>query len=218
MNLTQLNSLAVLYKENRTQEAFNDLYKEARQLFLKIHIAMTVRGRRGDEHDAEESFDEAMMSLASRDDVENFGEALSAALRIKRVFLERGNVRREKRYQITADQTEEQEDGSHTAMCVLTDGVSAEEIAIDNLTQKKDAQKRQLLSSLCDPAKVDNDTTLIVSNGLQRKSGGAPEHKSINALAKALGMHPEFVKRKLRKLSRGYDANRFGDVNEYLAV
>lgn len=211
MNLSQLNSLAVLHRENRTQETFYDLYKEARQLLLKVHIAMTVKGRRGDEHDAEESFDEAVMSLAERDDVENFGEALSAALRIKRVFVERGNVRREKRYQITADQTEEQEDGSHTAMCVLTDGVSAEDMAIDNLTQKKDAQKRQLLSSLIDPAKVvDHDTRLIVSQFSQ--------HKSINTLGKALGIHHEVVKRKLRKLSRGYDGNRFGDVNEYLAV
>lgn len=210
MNLTQLNKLAVLHRDEQTQDTFYDLYKEARQLFLKVHIAMTVRGRRGDEHDAEESFDEAVMKLASRDDIENFGEALSAALKIKRVFVERGNVRREKRYQVTVDKTEEQDDGSHTAMCVLTDGVSTEDVVILNLTQKKDAQKRQLLSSLCDPAKVDHDTTLIVSQFSQ--------HNSITALAKALGMHHESVKRKLLRLSRGYDANRFGDVQEYLAV
>lgn len=210
MNLTQLNRLAALHQQNRSQEAFQELYKEARRLFLKLHIAATVRGRRGDEHDAEASFDDAVMSLAYRDDVENFGNALSAALRIKRVYVERGNVRREKWIQSSADQTEEQEDGSHTAMCVLTDGVSAEDVVIDTLTQKKDAQKRQLLSSLCDPAKVDHDTTLIVSQ--------FPQHDSITALAKALGVHHEFVKRKLRKVSRRYDANRFGDINEYLAV
>lgn len=211
MNLTQLNSLAVAHRENRTEESFTVLYREARKLFLKVHIAMVVKGRRGDEHDAEEAFDETVMDLAKRDDVEKFGEALSAALRKSRLMVERGNVRREKRYRVSVDQTEEQDDGSCTAMYVLTDDVSAEEEAIRNLTQKKDAQKRQLLSSLIDPAKVtDRETMAIVSQ--------FPQYSSITALGKALGIHHEIVKRKLRKLSRGYDGNRFGDVNEYLAV
>lgn len=76
---------------------------------------------------------------------------------------------------------------------------------------KKEADQRQLIDFLArDPRQVDHDTTLIVSQ--------FSEYDSITALAKALGMHHEFVKRKLRKLSRRYDANRFGDINEYLAV
>lgn len=211
MNLTQLNRLAETHKAERTSEAFYNLYTEARKLFLKIHIAQTVRCRRGDAHDAEGTFDDLVMKLAYDDDVRSFGEMLSAALRIKRLEVERGNVRREKRIQQDVQRSEENEEGTLTLLNLLTDGVSAEDAVITSLTQKKDAQKRELLSSLIDPGKVvDHDTRLIVSQ--------FSRYPNVNALGKAIGIHHEVVKRKLRKLSRGYDGNRFGDVNEYLAV
>lgn len=76
---------------------------------------------------------------------------------------------------------------------------------------KKKADQRQLIDFLVnDPTQVDRETRLIVSQFSQ--------YDSITALAKALGMHHEFVKRKLRKLSARYDANRFGDIYDYLAV
>jgi hypothetical protein len=76
---------------------------------------------------------------------------------------------------------------------------------------KKEVDQRELIDFLVsDPSQVDRDTTRIVSQFYK--------YSSIAALAKALGMHHEVVKRKLRKLSRRYDANRFGDINEYLAV
>ncbi|GAA0840637.1 hypothetical protein GCM10008915_36600 [Bifidobacterium pullorum subsp. gallinarum] len=76
---------------------------------------------------------------------------------------------------------------------------------------KKEADQRELIDFLVnDPSQVDHDTTRIVSQFYK--------YSSIAALAKALGMHHEVVKRKLRRLSGRYDANRFGDINEYLAV
>lgn len=84
-----------------------------------------------------------------------------------------------------------------------------EEEVIQRFSKKKEADKRQLIDFLLQSAKTDDVTTAIVTNFSQ--------HKSITALAKALGLHHEIVKRKLRSLSRHYDANRFGDINDYLA-
>jgi hypothetical protein len=106
--------------------------------------------------------------------------------------------------------TETKKDESDSCLLQIEDEHHVEQEVIDKLGKKREDDQRQLIAFLSDPSQVDSDTTLIVSNFSQ--------HDSITALAKALGMHHETVKRKLRKLARRYDANRFGDINEYLAV
>ena len=81
---------------------------------------------------------------------------------------------------------------------------------VDEFFRKNERDQRQLISFLTDPSKVDAETTAIVSN--------FHRHKSITALGKALGLHHQTVKRKLRKLSRNYDPNIFGNYRDYLAV
>jgi hypothetical protein len=82
------------------------------------------------------------------------------------------------------------------------------EETVFNIKTKED--QRQLISFLTDPDKVDEITTLIVIN--------FDKFDSITALGKALGIHHETVKRKLRKLARNYDESIFGDYSDYLAV
>ncbi|MFC3345040.1 hypothetical protein ACFOHW_21980 [Paenibacillus abyssi] len=106
--------------------------------------------------------------------------------------------------------TDEDEDAPTSE--VAESGPSLEEYVIERMHRKKEADQRQLIDFLVnsDPDQVDPVTTLIVTK--------FPQYPSITALAKALGLHHEVVKRKLRALSRRYDANRFGDYREYLAV
>lgn len=82
----------------------------------------------------------------------------------------------------------------------------------DYVLKKKEIDKRQLIDFLLESAQIQNDSTMtaIIAE--------FPRHKSITALGKALGLHHEVVRRKLRSLSRYYDANRFGDIRDYLAV
>lgn len=91
----------------------------------------------------------------------------------------------------------------------IADEYNLEQTVLDRLHRKKEADKRQLIDFLLEST-TDSVTTAIVTN--------FPRYKSITALAKALGLHHEVVKRKLRALSRLYDANRFGDYHDYLAV
>ncbi|MBJ6364203.1 sigma-70 family RNA polymerase sigma factor [Paenibacillus sp. GCM10012307] len=89
----------------------------------------------------------------------------------------------------------------------------ADEVIIENeVIKKKEADQRQLIDFLVtkDPSQVDPETIDIISRFSQ--------YPSITALAKALGLHHEVVKRKLRRLARNYDANRFGDYRDYLIV
>lgn len=76
----------------------------------------------------------------------------------------------------------------------------------------KEADQRQLIDFFRS-AKTDATTTLIVEAILGSQPG-----TSDLAIAKSLGLHHEIFKRKLRKLSRQFDANRFGEARDYLAV
>lgn len=211
MKLTQLNRLALTYYAERSELNFQDLYAESSKLFLGVHIQMTLRTGVGHQHDAEESFNDALLELAKRDDIEDFGRMLSSALRMKRAMAHRTNTRRRKRYRMELDDGVKQEDGTYIPKHIAVEMETAEEKALSTMFRKKEADQRQLIDFLAnDPSQVDHDTTLIVSQ--------FEKYDSITALAKALGMHHESVKRKLRKLSRRYDANRFGDVADYLAV
>lgn len=115
--------------------------------------------------------------------------------------------RETKFYRVTGKGSEDSEDTliSEFVEPTLTDG--------SVLEKKKEADQRQLIDFLLDRAN-DPVTTLIVTKYAELQNGTM----SITALAKALGLHHELVKRKLRALSRYYDANRFGDYHDYLAV
>lgn len=208
LEITQLNSKAAAYYANRCDQTFREMYDEAVKVFQKTHRAQTLAMRRGDEHDADSYFNDAFLRLSQRDDIDDFARTFSKALRIGRLKIGRDNGRRQRLITVTLDATIEQEDGSYTPIYETPTVESAE---VTYARSKKEADQLQLIDFLeNDPGQVDRDTTLILSQFRQ--------YDSITALAKALGMHHEFVKRKLRKLSRRYDANRFGDVRDYLAV
>jgi hypothetical protein len=206
MNITKLNRLAIAYKLNPSDDSFSELYHEAKHIFDKVNRGRLVRSGWGDESDADGVFNAVILKLSREPDVLDFTKAMSTALKNATINFIKSAKSYRKRNALTIDITNHDEDAPTSD---VVDNYNLEEDVLSQLRKKEDDQ-RQLIVSLIDPAKVDNDTTLIVSQ--------FPQHDSITALAKALGMHHEFVKRKLRKLSRGYDANRFGDVNEYLAV
>lgn len=106
--------------------------------------------------------------------------------------------------------TNEDNDSNARTFEVMDLNCNVEEEALFYANKKKADQLELIDFLITDPRQADCDTTRIVSQ--------FSNYNSIAALSKALGIHHEVVKRKLRKLSRRYDANRFGDVYEYLAV
>lgn len=204
MTLEKLNSKAVSYYASPTPDSFRELYEEAVAVFRKVNRSSVIGSRKGDENDADEIFDTVILTLSREEDVRDFGRAMSARLKNARLVFFRNEGRRRKRYELTIDACEPDAPTNEVAAELTT-----EDIVIQRY-KKKEADQRQLIDFLTDPTQVDHDTTLIVSQ--------FPQHESITALAKALGLHHEFAKRKIRRLARRYDANRFGDFREYLAV
>ncbi|MEC0328743.1 sigma factor [Paenibacillus macerans] len=78
---------------------------------------------------------------------------------------------------------------------------------------KKKADQRQLIDFLLHSGNPDATTIAVVEAYL-----AAPPSASDTAIAESIGIHHMSAKRSLRKLSRYYDANRFGDISDYLAV
>jgi hypothetical protein len=94
-----------------------------------------------------------------------------------------------------------------TRELLVLDWIEDKELNVEECVQKKRDQSH-LISNLL--ATADELTWKICSNyGM---------YDSENALAKALGIHHTAVSRRLAKLASRYDANRFGNIREYLSA
>jgi len=209
LELTKLNTYAEEYRVTRTDVDFRRLYDEAWRVFGRVNRCSIVKSRLGDESDADCIFDTVIWKLAQRSDLRDFGKVLSSSLRKARLCYFRDESRRRTRVPVYLDKEISSDEGALTLKDRLRDEYRVE----DDVLQKKETDQLQLIDFLLDRVN-DPVTTLIVT---QFKSSNCGK-MSITALAKALGLHHETVLRKLRSLVRHYDANRFGDYYEYLAV
>lgn len=206
MDQQSLNDAYFRFKSDPTAANFEELYAVA-QPYYKRHRGK-IRGYSGfDDTDALTGFDNSMFELCYRDVVYmNFERALNGRLKYRRLDLLREGYRRRKSDSFDALLEASAEEGASLPKAVRSDFDLEGEVL-----QKTEADRRQLIDSLADNINdLDPVTALIVTE--------FSNYKSVNALAKALGLHHEEVKRRLRRLSRRYDANRFGDYCDYLAV
>ncbi|ANY67691.1 hypothetical protein BBD42_15370 [Paenibacillus sp. BIHB 4019] len=203
MSNVKLNMLHAKYLSCSVEEK-NDIFSEIYAATTKqreMNRDKIVSQGYGDHDDALTLFDNVIWDMVSDARITDFERTLNARLRKRRIDALRSNVRRRSR-QRSLDTM--MDDGD------ISDANLRSDYAIETEVLTKEADHRQVIDSIVDPSQVDTVTTLIVT--------AFPEYKSIAALAKALGLHHEVVKRKLHALSRRYDANRFGDYRDYLAV
>jgi len=210
MDIVKLNSLSEIHRLNRCEVTFNELYHEAVRLFQRMNREVTRASGSGDEHDADSHFNDTFMELSKRDDLISFGATFSKALSLCQLEIGRGNGRRRKRFALAID-SDESEDNEVKKLLYLAEGYpSAEEIVFERL---KEADQRQLIDSITRSVKTSTTMTSIIE-----AYETAPLNASPNAIAKSLGIHHETVSRKLRKLGRQFDMNRFGDIRDIIAV
>ncbi|MOA10496.1 hypothetical protein D3C78_1303870 [compost metagenome] len=201
MDFTKLNRTASNYLITQDAAAFNELYEEATALFRKMNRVRITRSGYGNDNDADTLLDSVIFRLVRRNKVaSNFGSLLLISIKNAQLDFFKVEKRRRQRFRLTIDSD-----------APTLEVVDEETVESQFYRSKKEADQLQLIDSLVnDPSQVDYETQLIVSQFSQ--------YDSITALSKALGMHHEFVKRKLRRLSQRYDADRFGDYRDYLAV
>ncbi|OMC96245.1 hypothetical protein MKX34_24075 [Paenibacillus sp. FSL R5-0636] len=205
MNFEKLNRLAAVHLVDRTDATFSEMYEEAITLFRRMNRNRIVFSRMGDNNDADELLDSVILKVIAKSP-DNFGALLLTALNAAQLDFFKAEQRRRKRFELSVDTEAPNSD-------VRDEDTDVELAVIQRVVRKKRTDQLELIDSLTRSAKTDTTTTTIVEAYLF-----APLDAKPTEIARSLGIHHETVKRKLRRLARRYDANRFGDVREYLAV
>lgn len=201
LSFEKLNKTSDAFFKDKTPDNFNLLYESAKVEFLIQHRRRLMASGLCTRNEADAVFDDVLLRLTSRECLQNFGLQLSTSLSNARKDFLKVSLRRNRRCELGLDKSFDES----TPMLEIRDSIET-----DGEVLKKEDDQSKLIAYLSDPTQVDSDTTAIVSTFLQ------DEYESVRALAKALGLHPEAVSRKLRKLAHRFDANRFGNISDYL--
>ncbi len=108
-------------------------------------------------------------------------------------------------------QEDSSEDGDDVAVELeIVDEFNLEEYVASKAEHKTDADKRQLINALS--KNTDSVTKKIITEYLRS------ENAKPTAIGKAIGIHHQVVKRKVKKLARNFNESEFGNIEAYLAV
>lgn len=208
MEHEKLNSLYVRYRVDNDQGTFRELYDGLSEHWRK-HRSIVLRSGKGDANDALTIFDTVLMRLTQKDNVQDFLRTLMTSLKNARLDFYKMKLRHDSKLEWDQlGEERDEEEGAPTPIILKSEVTPEDEF----LSKKKEADQRQLIDFFRS-TKTDATTTAIVEAIL----GAKPDVKD-SVIAKSLGLHHEIFKRKLRKLSHQFDANRFGEVRDYLAV
>ena len=209
MGKEQLNSLVIAYKSDRGADTFRAIYDVYEPIWKRTVYADSKRACT-DSSTMYALYQDALMSAIAKWDsaLGDFANYLNRWINRAKSNLQRTNLRRMRNLpQYTAIAEREDEDAPTSD--IEDEDYKLEDHVYERMHKKKEADKIALIDSLLESV-TDSVTITVVTN--------FPRYKSVNDLAKGLGIHHETVKRKLTALSRRFDANRFGDITDYLAV
>ncbi|UKS30209.1 hypothetical protein LOZ80_15210 [Paenibacillus sp. HWE-109] len=213
MTKEQLNSLVISYKLRPTEDSFRAIYDEYEPKWSRS-VYGDAKRTCTDQSTMFALYDDALMKAIDKWDssLGDFANYLARWINRARSNLQRTSLRRLKREQSIIERKSDEEDTPISELDRIDNGYRVEDHVYERMHTKKEAEKLSLLDSILEPTKVQNDSamTVIIKE--------FPRYKTVNALAKALGLQRNTVDRKLRSLSRQFDANRFGDIEDYLAV
>lgn len=206
----KLNILSREHVKLKSGDTFNALYKAAKEALYKMHVATVCNNPNCREEDALASFDDTFLKLADKiTEEDDFIMLLSRALKRDRHDLFKIRRRHTSRFELKIDAEVVTEDSAPTL--TVTDPTTPE---LTFFYKKREDEQRQLIAHLLDPSQVDATTIQLAEAYLADTDFNLSDLQ----IAKSIGVHHETAKRKLRKLIRRFDANRFGDIQEYVAV
>lgn len=195
-----INQMAVRYQKDLTNESFRELYEAVTEK-LRSKLEYDIRVNKFDPHDITAAYDDAILEAAMTYD-ESLGDFL-ARVYTKIVDKKKRLIRKSAKLteQPLDESIEVYEDFNRETT------PTPEEIVIQKLQKEK--SQRQLTPFLV--AAANDDFTRQVIKLF-------PSFEYPSQLAKVLRVHHSKVTRSLERLARRYDANRFGDIRDYLAV
>ncbi|ATO50990.1 hypothetical protein P4V86_15495 [Brevibacillus laterosporus] len=209
----KINSLAILYKQSSDQNVFNELYRELTKDWNR-RKKIDSRNTSVDEDSILAMYEDALIKTLDLYDYQErsdeFLHLLNFHISRRRIDIGRKYTRRLKLERVLT--AEEECANTLERISDNFDAVKYTSSTEENYLEKKERDKRELVSHLIESAKtLSDEVTVKILTEFSK-------YDSPNKLAKALGLHHETVNRKLRRVSRLYDANRFGDLRDYLAV
>lgn len=204
--MDNINQLAKEYRATRSSEIFAALYSALKKGWWGAGLRADIRRYR-DEHEVQAMYDDAVLVAVERFR-EDFGKYLATCIRNAKYHKTEGllsRLERRNKHEVYGQITEcEEGEADETAIEIPDRRYDPQEV----LDEKEKARtQRQLISELV--AHTDDFTQTVVKI--------FPRYRSINALAKALGEHHFKVSRSIRRMSREYDANRYGSIYDLLA-
>lgn len=201
--MDELSTALTEYRSTGSPEAFGTVYALTSQ--LRNYNAYHVRSSGlGDASDALTLFDDTLLRVIQKPVTDGFIAYLSGALRNSRASFMRRGIRYRERTAYTSGDS----DDSDTPMPeVFIDTITPESVIL-----AQDAKKRA--ASVCAALLTDPGSGL--SPRMTAIIADLPKYRSANALADAYLIHHSYVFRSLTKLSRRYDANRFGELRDII--
>ncbi|MCH1641799.1 hypothetical protein MJ257_17020 [Paenibacillus timonensis] len=175
------------YREAQDNATFTDLYNALADVRSR-HRSKVISSKAGDTYDADSSFDDILLSLASRDDITDIRRLLYVHLRYARIRLYHKTARwRDHTYY-----PEEYEEFGAT---------------VDRIQPNIVGLIRDLLD------RSGDKTAALIANMTLQTDG----NESISAVAGRAGVHHHAAFRPLKRLRRYYNAEMDGELAEYFA-
>lgn len=175
------------YREMQDNGSFTDLYKALANI-KSWHRAKVLAMGAGDVYDADSTFDDALLSVASRDDVYDVCRLLYVYLRYARIKLYRKNGDwRDHTYYPESD------------------------VEFGATVDREEPDRAGFILTL---VKRSNEPVAAVISDMALKTDGKV---TISELANQAGTHHHAAFRSLRRLRRYYNPEIDGSLGEYLA-
>lgn len=192
----ELNQKVLQYQRTRKEEPFLDVYRQIKNE-LDPYVHSTAKQLNTEPNEIFSLIHETMLrtvnQYSGQHDFENFFK--SSYKNARRDFIRK--KQNQERHEYLCANVLREDQGTYRAFSVEDQEQSLGVIRME---------QRKILKSLLE--KTEDVTTLAIVEAF-------PSYDSITALGKALGLHHETVKRKLRRLARYYDKKKFGRIEDY---
>lgn len=205
MENKQLNELVVTYQETGSDFVFSDIYNAVLAELKNYKYELSTRYRI-EADDVESELNLLIYELAMKYDEtkSDFINLLRSSLRNKCIDLQRSNPKFEFVDNIVRD-----DEGQEQELLDL--------IEIDEVTDKDSKETiRKLVRE--DQRQLVHRILCRADEGGRQAALALVENETYNRAAKSLGTCHKTIKRRIRKLANLFDANREGNLREYLTA
>lgn len=202
----KIENLIMDYRNTGSDITFREIYERMPAIVKVVNIhkyfSTVAKALRCGTDEVNELFDDTLMEVIAKfEEGRDFERFFNRSWKNRKANLYTKHKRRRSREVYVDDSVEEE----FNIFGSVPDKTDIEHEVLE--VTKKEVDQRQLINFLVD--KADPETTAIVDGFL----GGG---RTLRQVGKPLGLHPQQVSRKLRKLAENHDPARYGDFNDYL--